>query len=97
MSVRLLLTEEAWAELAPLLAMIKSRAGRPPALRDRLCIEAVRAPGHAVACPPSRCWPLGRGVQSLAPLGTTWQLAPAPRSPPAGGLPHHAFEGGAFS
>jgi transposase len=41
MSVRLLLTDEAWAELAPMLAAIKSRAGSPPALSDRMCIEAV--------------------------------------------------------
>jgi transposase len=41
MSVRLLLTDEAWAELAPILATLKSRAGSPPALSDRLCIEAV--------------------------------------------------------
>ena len=41
MAVRLLLTDEAWAELAPILAALKSRAGSPPALSDRLCIEAV--------------------------------------------------------
>jgi len=41
MSVRLLLTDEAWAELAPILATLKSRAGSPPALSDRLFIEAV--------------------------------------------------------
>ena len=41
MSVRLLLTDEAWAELAPILAMLKSRAGSPPALSDRHFIEAV--------------------------------------------------------
>jgi transposase len=41
MSVRLLLTDEAWAELAPILARLKSRAGRPPALSDRMFIEAV--------------------------------------------------------
>jgi transposase len=41
MSVRLLLTDEAWAEIAPLLATLKSRAGSPPALSDRMCIEAV--------------------------------------------------------
>ena len=41
MSVRLLLTDEAWAEIAPILATLKSRAGRPPVLSDRLCIEAV--------------------------------------------------------
>ena len=41
MSVRLLLTDEAWAEIAPLLATLKSRAGSPPALSDRLFIEAV--------------------------------------------------------
>ena len=41
MSVRLLLTEEAWAEIASILAAIKSRAGRPPVLSDRMCIAAV--------------------------------------------------------
>ena len=41
MSVRLLLTDEAWAELAPVLALLKSRAGSPPVLSDRLFIEAV--------------------------------------------------------
>jgi transposase len=41
MSVRLLLTDEAWAEIAPILTAIKSRAGSPPALSDRLGIEAV--------------------------------------------------------
>ena len=41
MSRRLLLTDEAWAEIAPILATLKSRAGSPPALSDRLFIEAV--------------------------------------------------------
>ena len=41
MSVRLLLTDEAWAEIAPILATLKSRAGSPPALSDRLCSAAV--------------------------------------------------------
>ena len=41
MAVRLLLTDEAWAELAPILAAIKSRAGSPPVLSDRMFIEAV--------------------------------------------------------
>ena len=41
MSVRLLLTDEAWAEIAPILVTLKSRAGRPPVLSDRLLIEAV--------------------------------------------------------
>ena len=41
MSVRLLLTDEAWAELAPILATLKSRAGSPPALSARHFIEAV--------------------------------------------------------
>ena len=41
MSVRLLLTDEAWAEMAPILATLKSRAGSPPALSDRMFIEAV--------------------------------------------------------
>jgi len=41
MSVRLLLTDEAWAEIASILTVIKSRAGSPPVLSDRMCIEAV--------------------------------------------------------
>jgi transposase len=41
MFVRLLLTDEAWAELAPILTAIKSRAGSPPVLSDRMFIEAV--------------------------------------------------------
>ena len=41
MSVRLLLTDEAWAELTSVLATLKSRAGSPPVLSDRLFIEAV--------------------------------------------------------
>lgn len=41
MSIRLLLTDEAWGEIAPILATIKSRAGSPPALSDRMFIEAV--------------------------------------------------------
>jgi transposase len=39
--VRLLLTDEVWAKIAAILATIKSRAGSPPALSDRLFIEAV--------------------------------------------------------
>ena len=41
MSGRLLLTEEAWAESAPILTAITSRAGSPPVLSDRMFIEAV--------------------------------------------------------
>ena len=41
MSVRLLLTDEVWAAIAPVLATLKSRAGRPPVVSDRLFIEAV--------------------------------------------------------
>jgi transposase len=41
MSVRLLLTEEAWVEMAAILTAINSRAGSPPVLSDRMFIEAV--------------------------------------------------------
>src|SRR5262245_47159431 len=41
MSVRLLLTEEAGAEMAPILTAITSPAGSPPGLSERMCIEAV--------------------------------------------------------
>src|SRR4030095_9339354 len=42
MSIRLLLMDEAWAEIAPILTAITSCAGSPPVLSDRMCIEAVR-------------------------------------------------------
>ena len=41
MSVRLLLTDEAWEQLATILAWVKHPAGRPPELSDRMFIEAV--------------------------------------------------------
>ena len=41
MSVRVLLTEEAWAAIAPILTAITSRAGSPPVRSDRMFIEAV--------------------------------------------------------
>ena len=41
MSVRLLLTDEAWEQIVTLLARIKHPAGKPPALSDRMFIEAV--------------------------------------------------------
>src|SRR5262249_57463260 len=41
MSVRLLLPDAAWAEIAPILATLTSRASSPPVLSDRLCMEAV--------------------------------------------------------
>jgi putative transposase len=41
MAVRLLLTDAAWAEIAPRRAAMKHTAGSPPELSDRLCIEAV--------------------------------------------------------
>jgi transposase len=41
MAVRLRFTDAAWAELEPRLAAIKHKAGSPPELSDRLCIEAV--------------------------------------------------------
>lgn len=41
MSVRLLLTDEAWEQIATILAWVKHPAGRPPELSDRMFIEAV--------------------------------------------------------
>lgn len=38
---RLVLTDEAWEEIAEVLEEIKHKAGRPPAQSDRLFIEAV--------------------------------------------------------
>jgi len=38
---RLLLTEEAWQEIAVILERIKHKAGRPPQQSDRMFIEAV--------------------------------------------------------
>jgi transposase len=41
MSVRLLLTDEAWEQMATILARVKHPAGRPAELSDRTFIEAV--------------------------------------------------------
>ncbi len=40
-SVRLVLTDTAWAEMATILEAIKHKAGRPPEQSDRMFIEAV--------------------------------------------------------
>jgi transposase len=39
--VRLILTEEAWQELAVILEKVKHKAGSPPRQSDRMFIEAV--------------------------------------------------------
>jgi len=39
--VRLVLTDETWADIAEVLAQVKRKEGRPPAQSDRLCVEAV--------------------------------------------------------
>jgi transposase len=41
MSVRLLLTNKAWEQIATILALVKHPAGNPPVLSDRMFIEAV--------------------------------------------------------
>ena len=41
MSVRRLLTDNAWEHIAPILALVKHPAGSPPVLSDRMFIEAV--------------------------------------------------------
>ena len=41
MSIHMLLTDEAWAEIDPRLTAIKHEAGSPSELSDRLFIEAV--------------------------------------------------------
>lgn len=41
MSVRLRITDEAWAQIALALDGLKSKAGNPPELSDRMFIEAV--------------------------------------------------------
>lgn len=58
MSVRVLLTDAAWAALAPLRATLTSRAGSPPALSDRLFREAGRSrarPGTPWRALPADC------------------------------------------
>lgn len=40
-SARLVLTDEAWKDIAKLLEEIKNKAGRPPEQSDRMFIEAV--------------------------------------------------------
>jgi len=49
MSVRLLLTDEAWAEIAPILTAIKSRAGSPPAQVQGVWLnQAIFAPEEVI-------------------------------------------------
>jgi transposase len=55
MSVRLWLTEAAWVEIAPILAALKSRAGSPPVLSDRMFIAAVLSLARTGT--PWRDWP----------------------------------------
>jgi Putative transposase of IS4/5 family (DUF4096)/Helix-turn-helix of DDE superfamily endonuclease len=43
MPVRMLLTDEAWGEMAPLLSAIQHKAWSPPELSDRQFSEAVRS------------------------------------------------------
>jgi transposase len=39
--VRLVLTDEVWADMAEVLAQVKRKDGRPPEQSDRMCLEAV--------------------------------------------------------
>jgi transposase len=39
--VRLLVTDDAWQEIVPVLDRVKPKAGSPPQQRDRMFIEAV--------------------------------------------------------
>jgi transposase len=41
MSVCILLTDNAWEQIATIRALVKHPAGSPPVLSDRMCIEAV--------------------------------------------------------
>jgi transposase len=41
MAIRFLITDAVWAELEPVLRMLKHYAGSPPQLSDRMFIEAV--------------------------------------------------------
>jgi hypothetical protein len=78
MAVRLLITDTAWAAIAPRLAAIKHSAGSPPELRHRLFIEpvlSVARTGVPLARSAAGVWPLGCGVQPLPPLGRPGHLA----------------------
>ena len=64
MAARVLLPHATWAELAPILAAIQSRAGRPPARSDRMFTEAASILS-ARGCPGAICQPLvGPGTPS---------------------------------
>jgi hypothetical protein len=63
MSARLVLPHAAWAAMAPILAAIQSRAGRPPARSARMFTEAASL--ARTGCPGATCQPLvGPGTQS---------------------------------
>jgi hypothetical protein len=87
-SVRLLLTDEAWTEIAPILAAIKSRAGSPPAF-DCMFIEAASI-APARGCPGATCYPiwgLGCGFTTACAAGKHTVSGARSGTLPDGGLP----------
>jgi hypothetical protein len=44
--VRLIVTDDAWQEIVPVLDRVKHKAGSPPQQSDRMFIEAVLYVGH---------------------------------------------------
>src|SRR5919199_2355597 len=89
MAARLLLPHATWAEMAPILAAIQPRAGRPrrEAIACLLKLPLSCPHGDARARSASRWWALGRRLPSLSSLGSTRYLAQARGTPPDGGLP----------
>ena len=74
---RLLIDDDAWDRLQPVLAKLKSPAGAPPALSDRLFLEAVLYRGRT-GCPwrdrPGRFGPWDAVYQRFR----RWQKAGTP-------------------
>jgi hypothetical protein len=96
MAIRLLITDTAWAAIAPRLAAVKHKAGSPPELRDRLFIEAVPM-SPAPASPGEICrgsLAIGMRCTTASAVGRPGHLAatlgvPAPRWLSCGPTPLH--------
>jgi transposase len=87
MSVRTLLTDDAWDEIEPILTALKNKAGSPPELSDRQFIAAVLYLARTGL--PWRDLPaeFGHGdAQPLPPMGGPRPLAAALGTPPDRGL-----------
>jgi transposase len=95
-SVRFLLPDKAWADIAPILATLQSRAGRPPVLSDRLLIAAVLSrarTGRPWRDLPEDCgrWDAVSNRLRRWEVRGLWRRRWEHRQPEEGSIPCHLF------